>query len=387
MIIVLSGVLILGAFAALYITRHICLMLIIGLGLGVVLRPGIDWLRSRGKAGEKLAIPIALVGLLGTLAGLLELLYALIADQIIPLSNKMPQYLHVLEGRLATLSSRYHFLPQRLGPENFGTNAGNAAQTALLAVTSSAAFAGDLFFILAVCLYFASDSQGYFDGFLTLFPAHTRSNVAEVMKKSAKAVRQWFSSQLIAMLIVGSILAVALSLLGHPYGYLLGILTGFLEMIPFLGPIAAFGVGVLITLSALPEKLVPVLVIYFVLLQLEGNLIIPLLMKGRIKLPPIYLLTIMLVFASWFGIPGLLVATPVLTVMRTVYLNVLVPRMNKSVRPAYMEPIQGSVQNPVQNTAQNSMHQNPMQNPVQMPVQMPVATKETPSSSLQKNSS
>ena len=339
LITLMFAVLIVGACAALYSARMIVLMLLIGIGLGIVIRPTVDWIKSKGKVGQKIAIPSLLIGLLAVLSGMGELLYILISNQVIPLSRKLPQYLQSLQNRFSGFSSRYHFIPPHIGPQDFGNNIQNAAQATLSALSLSAGLGADLFFILAVCLYFTSAPEEYFNGFLSLFPAHDRPPLAEAMKKSGTAVRLWFTSQFIAMAIVGSILAIALSVIGHPYWYLLGILTGLLELIPFLGPVVALSLGTLITLAAVPDKTIAVLVIYLILLQIEGNVIIPLLMKGRIQLPPIYLLTIMLVFAEWFGVPGLLIATPVLAVVRTVYLNFYVPRMDRMTKPTYLEPV------------------------------------------------
>jgi predicted PurR-regulated permease PerM len=321
------------ACALLYLTRVVLLTLLIGLGLGVIIRPVVDWIKDRGKIGEKLAVPAVLLGLLGVFAGIAALVYEVLSDQVIPLSRKMPQYIQSVQGKAQALSEKYHFLPAHMDSQNLGGSVQNAFQKVLGALGSSAAIGADLFFVVAVCLYFASSPNEYFRGFLSVFPAHARPRAADVMHKSASAVRTWFATQIIAMVIVGTLLGVSLKFLGHPYWVLLGIITGVLEIVPMVGPAVSLAVGVLITLAAQPEHLLAVAVVYLVLLQVEGNLIIPLLMKGRVELPPIQLLTFMLVFAEFFGAPGILISPAMLAVARTLYIELYLPWVDKMKRP------------------------------------------------------
>ncbi|MGZ3699501.1 MAG: AI-2E family transporter, partial [Bdellovibrionota bacterium] len=187
-------------------------------------------------------------------------------------------------------------------------------------------------------LYIASRPASYHAGFLSMFPARMRARLTEVRGESARALRGWFVSQVLAMLIVGVIASVGLKVIGSDYWFQLGSLTATLELVPFIGPAAAFFAAVLVTLASQPDKIWWVGGYFLLLLRLEGDLIIPLLMRGRIELPPVHLLTLMLVMGEGFGVLGFLVAAPLLAVLRKIYLMTYVPRMDVQSDAAVAEP-------------------------------------------------
>jgi predicted PurR-regulated permease PerM len=163
---------------------------------------------------------------------------------------------------------------------------------------------------------------------LSAVPRSSRQRVAEVSTECAGVLRKWVLAQLTAMVIVGAMVAIGLKIVGSQYWFILSVLTSALELISFLGPLISFLAATVVTLASQPEKVLWVMGLYLVILRLEGDLIIPMVMKGRIKLSPIPLLTLMLMLGTWFGVLGLFAAAPILAVLRTIYIRVYVPKMD-----------------------------------------------------------
>jgi predicted PurR-regulated permease PerM len=102
----------------------------------------------------------------------------------------------------------------------------------------------------------------------------------------------------------------------------LGLLAGVLEFIPFLGPLLAAIPGVLLALAVSPDLALWVLLVYFVVQQLEGYVLTPLIQQFEVRLPGVILLFAVFGFGILFGTLGVILAAPL-----TVVLYVLVKRL------------------------------------------------------------
>ena len=126
------------------------------------------------------------------------------------------------------------------------------------------------------------------------------------------SMRRWLATQLIAMIVIGVVTGGALALLGVQGAIALGIIAGLLEFIPFVGPIAAAIPAIAMGLLDSPQKAIYVAIVFTVIQQAEGHLLIPLLMKDSLELPPVLTILSQAVMATVFGFMGLLVAVPLL---------------------------------------------------------------------------
>lgn len=135
------------------------------------------------------------------------------------------------------------------------------------------------------------------------------------------------------MSIIGLITSVTLKLIGINYWLLFGLTTAVLDIIPYVGPILAVIFTSIVTLGTQPDKIYWVIGSFLIIQQIEGNLLIPLIMRDRVQLPEAPLIVLMLILSNWFGVLGAFVAPPLLAVVRTIYLMTYVPRMNQKVYP------------------------------------------------------
>lgn len=133
-------------------------------------------------------------------------------------------------------------------------------------------------------------------------------------------IGQWARGQLLLGLVVGSLVFVAMAILGMPYALTLGALAAFTEFIPYIGPFIAAVPAVIIALpqGGLLWALV-VAAIYYVIQWCENNLLVPLIMKRAVGLSPIAIIFAMLVAISFpdivHPILGILLAVPATTII------------------------------------------------------------------------
>jgi len=202
-------------------------------------------------------------------------------------------------------------LRQRLGSVMSG-----ASRYLFPFLTSTIAAVGGLLLIIFLSIYFAADPDLYRRGALALLPARHRERGSMIFDRIAIVLRKWLITQLIAMAVIGSVTTIVLLILDVKAAFALGLLAGLFEFIPTVGPILSAIPGVAMAFLDSPEKALYVLFAYWGIQFLENHILIPLLMKGGMDLPPALTVLTQALLALVFGFLGLMVAVPMLaTVM------------------------------------------------------------------------
>jgi len=166
------------------------------------------------------------------------------------------------------------------------------------------------------------------DGFvektlLQFFSEKEARSVSVILKKTEKRLGSWLLGELFLMLIVGFLTYIGLTLIGVRYALPLSIIAGLLEVVPNIGP----------TVSTIPAFIVAIaqsyflgfasIALYFIIQQLENNLIVPYVMKKAIGLNPIVTLISLIVGGQLFGILGIILSIPLTLFLETLLVEVL----------------------------------------------------------------
>ena len=174
-----------------------------------------------------------------------------------------------------------------------------------------AIFAG-IILIIFIAIYIAADPDTYHRGLMHLFPHHMRTRAGEVLSAIAIVLRRWLVTQLIAMTVIGTVTTIALLILDVKAAFALGLIAGLMEFIPTVGPLLSAIPAVAMGFLDSPEKAVTVAVLYMGIQFMENHLLIPMLMKGGVDVPPVLTILGQALFTLLFGFLGLMVAVPAL---------------------------------------------------------------------------
>jgi len=170
-----------------------------------------------------------------------------------------------------------------------------------------------------VSLYMTIDApriQTYVHG---LFPPSYRSELADLLRRIGRVWQAFLRGQLILSIVVGVATYLALILVGMPGALIFAILAGLLEVVPNLGPILAMIPAVIVALIQGSDVLnisnlgfVAITVgIYFLIQQLENNILVPRIIGDSVNLHPIIVICAVAVGLTTAGILGALMAPPV----------------------------------------------------------------------------
>jgi len=189
---------------------------------------------------------------------------------------------------------------------------GGVGRYFLHALGSTLAVLAGIVLVIFLAIYLAIDPATYRRGLLHLVPQRARGQTDEILTAIAVTLRKWLVTQLIAMIVIGAVSTVVLMALKVRAAVPLGILAGLLEFVPTIGPILSSLPAIAMGFVDSPEKALAVAVAYVGIQFLENHLLIPLLMKQGVNVPPALTIVMQALMAIVFGILGLLVAVPLL---------------------------------------------------------------------------
>jgi len=166
-------------------------------------------------------------------------------------------------------------------------------------------------------------------GFVALFPAGRRQQVREILGKMYQNVQRWLLGQFADKMIVGALAGIGLWIVGMPFAFLLGFLTGLLGLIPYVGVTVSLVPPVLLALASSPMEVLWVIVVYLLVLQLEADLIYPVVMSRAVSLHPAAVVFGLFVMSVFFGFVGLLLAVPLVAALQILARELWTTRMDE----------------------------------------------------------
>jgi predicted PurR-regulated permease PerM len=186
---------------------------------------------------------------------------------------------------------------------------GSAVSTALGAVTS-------LVMILVIGIFFATEPRLYQRGVAWMLPMGSRAAFYRTAETMGFTLRRLMAGRLVGMAFEGVGTGILLALGGIPMAALLGIITGLLAFLPNIGaPIS----GVLMVLAGFSVGNgagVWAIVVYFVIQNVDGYLVVPYVARRTVDLAPAVVLSAQLLFGALFGILGLMLADPIVAMIK-----------------------------------------------------------------------
>lgn len=209
----------------------------------------------------------------------------------------------------------------------WSTISSTAAKYLFSFVTNTLAVITAFVLLVFLAIYIGAEPHVYRGWLLSVVPATSRAHVRIVLAEVATVLRKWLVTQLVAMVVIGTVSMVALLLLDVKAAFALGFIAGLLEFIPTVGPILSAVPAVLMGFVDSPEKALAVAVLYWGIQFVENNLLIPFLMRGEMDLPPAITLVAQTLMTLVFGFLGLMVAVP-LTAAVLVPLRMIAEREN-----------------------------------------------------------
>lgn len=141
--------------------------------------------------------------------------------------------------------------------------------------------------------------------------------IMEVLSISNSIFTNFITGQFVEAIILGILCFIGMLILKIPYAATVSVLIAFTALIPIVGAIVGMVIGVLLIISVQPFKALVFVTFFLVLQQIEGNVIYPRVVGNSVGLPGIWVLVAITVGGGLFGIIGMLVFVPIVSVIYT----------------------------------------------------------------------
>jgi len=308
--------------AALWLLSEILLPFVFGLAIAYLLTPSVDRLQRAGVprlAGSLLLITLVVLAfvLLGLLAA------PLLGGQLASFIENIPGYVARLQAVVSDPSRPWL---QKIIGEGLNTDKsmsdlmtqGVGWLTAFLrSLWSGGRALVSLFSLVVVApvvaFYLIYDWHRMIATVDAWVPVRHRITVRQLAREVDAAIAGFVRGQTAVCLILGSFYAVALTLAGLNFGMLIGLVSGLITFIPYVGSLTGLVLSLGVAVAQFwPEwtSIATVLAIFVVGQFIEGNVLAPKLVGESVGIHPVWLIFALLAFGYLFGFVGLLVAVP-----------------------------------------------------------------------------
>ena len=199
------------------------------------------------------------------------------------------------------------------------SNVGNILSTAGSAAGSVAGVLSNVGFGLIFAIYILLSKEKLGQQVKKLTYAYLRKSWADeicyIAGLTYKTFSSFLSGQCLEACILGGMFCVVLLIGGFPCAVTIGVIIGAMALIPFIGAFIGLAVGILLILVEAPSRVLMFIIIFFVVQQIEGNLIYPKVVGGSVGLPAMWTLLAVVVGGSVSGIFGIIVFIPLFSVL------------------------------------------------------------------------
>lgn len=230
-----------------------------------------------------------------------------LVSQTIHLGESLPEYLKLL---LPFVQVDYQVLTAQIAP--LGEN--------LLKVTIGI-FSNviALFTLIIVSFYLLIERKNLLGHLSNFLDEKMAKKWVGIISTIEERLGSWVRGQVMLALTIGIFTFIGLTILGIPYALSLAIFAGLLEIVPIIGPIIAAIPAILVAFITSPFLALVTAALYFVIQQVEANLVVPMVMKQTVGLPPLVTIITLLTGAKIAGIGGAMLSVPVVVTISTIF--------------------------------------------------------------------
>lgn len=210
----------------------------------------------------------------------------------------------------------------------YGTNISSNLPTTIVSVMSSLVSGlGTIFFGLIVGLYMLFDFDDVTNLLLKILPKRHQMEIANLVEKIGFEVRKCVNGTLLVACMVFVCDTIGFSILGLKSALLFGLFCGITDLIPYIGPYLGTFVATVVGLTQSPLLGLGVFVIACVVQLLESYVLQPIVMSRATNLHPVVIICGLLIFGHFFGIIGMILATPIMSVIKVI-LEFIIEKFN-----------------------------------------------------------
>jgi len=298
---IIFAVLFLLSLGFVYFIREIILELFVALLLMTIMEPFVAKLTTV-RIPRAFSILVSYLIFLAIFGGAVALILPPLIDQTTKFANYLPFYLSNL-GITPAISSEI--------VKQIFTAVGSIPERFLTFSVSVLSNIVSIFTVLAFTFYLLLSRGKLGEQLDYFFGDGQKEKIARIIYALERRLGGWARGELTLMLLVGVLNFVALTVLKVPFALPIAILSGILEIVPYLGPIMGAIPGIMIGFGISPLTGAGVAAAAFLIQQLENYVFVPKIMEKSVGVSPIITIIALLIGGKLAGIVGIIISVPV----------------------------------------------------------------------------
>jgi putative permease len=304
--------------------------------IAYLLQPTIDFIVSRLKLQRNLAASIIFLIFLGVFFVALVILLPIIYQQISIFINNVPKYKNYFQAEIMPhLSAKIYSIEPNIA-DKIKDSLSNFINNIFTILTSLAnnfwrytIVTINIFVLLLlipiILFYFLRDWPKIIANMESLLPLHSKKKITEILFSINNLLSAYIRGQLNICLLLSVFYSISLSIVGVDLAILLGILSGFLVIIPFIGTLISFSLVLIVAYLTFGMK---IKLLYIIMIYLIGNIgesyiLTPKIIGDKIGLHPVWIIFSILACGGLFGFVGIFFAIPIAGITKILLFNVI----------------------------------------------------------------
>lgn len=185
----------------------------------------------------------------------------------------------------------------------------------------------NLFLAMVLAFYLLQDKEKLLNFIKELFclfsKGKIKDSIIEEVREFNLMMNSYISGSLTDALIMCVLMVTGLRVIGHRYFLLMGVTIGLLNLIPYFGSLIGGSIACILALFQGMPKALTTLFVVILIQQIDGNIIEPKIVGDRVGLEPLWVVISVLVFGSYWGIVGMIIAVPITVVIKTIIMKLI----------------------------------------------------------------
>ena len=301
--------------------------LFIGIIIAWLLNPFVRWLESK-KIKRAFGTTISYILLCGCIFLIINMILPLLYEQTTDLVKNIPtifstvrdwldNFLINFDSELLSTKNLANNLFERL--DIFSTSLTTTLPTTIMnAITVIASSVGTFIIGLVIGFYLLLSSNSIGTNIMDFVPRRFRKGLKKLTKNINQSLRNYVNGALIDAGVVFVVSSIVFALVGLKAPLLFGLFCGLMNVIPYAGPYIGGAPAVIVGFSQGLGVGIAVLLSIIVIQMVEGNVLQTLIISKTTKLNPVIIIVGLLIFGHFFGIIGMLLSTPIISVIKVI---------------------------------------------------------------------
>ena len=301
--------------------------LFIGIIVAWLLNPFVKWLESKKVKrvfGTTIAYVILVLSIFLLFNAILPLLYSQAAD----LTENLPKIFSSLKNWIDNFFSNFN--SSVLNTSNISTSLfsridelSKTLSTTLPSIilgglTTVVSSVGTFVIGLVIGFYLLLSCDNLSNNIMDFIPRRFRKGVRKLSKNINQSLRNYVNGALIDAFVVFVVSSIVFAILGLKAPLLFGLFCGIMNVIPYAGPYIGGAPAVIVAFSQGIGVGLAVLIAIIIIQTIEGNVLQTLIISKTTKLNPVIIIIGLLIFGHFFGVVGMLLSTPIISVIKVV---------------------------------------------------------------------